>query len=538
MERCDAILEELAEQVKQLRPPQTKAGKRETVMIPMRDGKKLYTRFIYPEGMEKGIVTFQRTCYEFQIPIFEWMACRMAERGYISGYQLSRGIGCSEGEWEPFVHERSDGIDTVQWLQEQEFAEQIGLYGLSYGGYTQWLIADCLPDKIKTLVIAQAGIDRYHSVYANGCFRHDVYTAWALENAGFTLQDFYPECCAYRPFADMDQKVLKKRLPWFEEWLLHTDENDAYWKEGMWADLKCVAQKLRVPVCILGGWYDHHLEGMYYAWEHLPQNIRNQSRFLIGPWLHGLQNGVDAYEIHNHEHDSCFGFNEAFRWLDGFFGKAQKPETGLIGYMIGKDDWVRGEAQAVEERPIQLFPADAAQFVHDPKRPLPVHGGESMLYAPPELRGSRKQKKQRDERIAVFYSEPLPEEVAVSGSIEVRFRVVSDCEDTAVVVKLMEEFEHGDAYNIRNMASTLSAQKGDSGTDIQGAEVSVELTLWPVMWTFRKGSRMRLEISSSHFPEYHVHTNTAGSWAVQSEEKVAVNRVVGNVCVVIPQRKA
>ena len=106
--------------------------------------------------------------------------------------------------------------------------------------------------------------------------------------------------------------------------------------------------------------------------------------------------------------------------------------------------------------------------------------------------------------------------------------VTSDVPDTAVVVKLMEEFEDGTAYNIRGGASTIAYRNG-AGKRMEdyvpGKVVFMKFDLWPVMWTFQKGSRIRLDISSSHFPEYHVHTNTKGLWAVQDKTRIAVNRV-------------
>lgn len=541
MDRCKELLDELNKEVSGIRPKEYEVIEKKTFMVPMEDGKKLYTRIFFPEGVKKGILTFQRSCYEFQVPVFEWMALKMAERGFISGYQLCRGIGASEGEWEPFANERNDGICTLNWLQEQDFADQIGLYGLSYGGYAWWLTADALPPKVKTMVIAQAGIDRYRSIYEGGCFRHDVYTAWAIENAGFDLAENYPRCCQYRPFLEMDEAFLGKKLPWFREWLLHPDEEDEYWKKGVWGPLKEVAEKITVPVCLLGGWYDHHLEGMFYAWNHLRDDVKAESSFLIGPWIHGLQNCIDAYPVNDHEHDSIFGFNEAFRHMDKFFNHDKKTVKGLQGYVIGADRWVKEEnIRICDKREIRMKYHDisvdgrkrGSVFIHDPDRPIEAVGGESMLYAPPLLRGVRKQVSgafaQKDDRILSFYSDVLGQELTAAGSIRVVLDVTSDVPDTAVVVKLMEEFEDGTAYNIRGGASTISYRNG-AGKRMEdyvpGKVVFMKFDLWPVMWTFQKGSRIRLDISSSHFPEYHVHTNTKGLWAVQDKTRIAVNRV-------------
>ena len=535
MERCRPILEQLDKDLCKIRPAQYEIGKKETVMLPMRDGKKLFTRLIFPKGIERGIVTFQRSCYAFQIPIFEWMACRMAERGFISGYQLCRGIGKSEGEWVPFEHERNDGIDTMEWLQKQNFVSAIGLYGLSYGGYTQWLIADCVPDKVKTMVIAQAGVDRYHSLYCNGCFRHDIYTGWAIENAGVDITESYPECCMIRPFTDMDMRLFHKRLPWFQEWITNTNETDSYWQHGIWANLRKNISKINKPLCLIGGWYDHHLDGMYYAWEHLEKTVKAKSCFLIGPWNHGLQKCVDAYPVLNTEHGGCFAFNEAFMWLDSFFGEKESLKPGVIGYLIGQDRWIaEEEILSRTTKKIYLKNDGRAKFIHNPDKPIIANGAESMLYAPSSLRGSRMQKKEENDfRIISLYSEPFKKVMNIDGVLRLKVKVKSGAEDTAVIVKLMEEFSDGRAYNIRNNASTIAYRnqaKQRRDDYIPGEWMTLVFNMWPVMWSIQKGSRIRIDIQSSHFPEYHVHTNTRGDWAFQKEVKIIWNEVDEKNC--------
>ena len=364
MDRCRELLNELNKEASGIRPKKYGIEKKETFMVPMEDGKKLYTRIFFPKGVKKGILTFQRSCYEFQIPIFEWMAAEMAQRGYISGYQL--------------------------------------------------------------------------------------------------------------------------------------------------------------------------------------------------------HNGIDAYDIKNHEHDSCFGFNEAFRHMDSFFyghkpGDGKKPVKGLQGYIIGEDRWIKEKEIRVRDKvKIQLkyldhrtngketpdFDVekcaaekeepitDGCSFIHDPNRPIDAMGGESMLYAPLSVKGVRKQLlgtiAEKDERIVSFYSDVLKQKLMVAGSIRVVLDVSSDAPDTAIVVKLMEEFEDGTAYNIRGGASTFSYRNGAKkrmDDYAPGEVVFLKFDLWPIMWSFKKGSRIRLDVSSSHFPEYHVHTNTKGPFAMQDKARIAINRI-------------
>ena len=45
--------------------------------------------------------------------------------------------------------------------------------------------------------------------------------------------------------------------------------------------------------------------------------------------------------------------------------------------------------------------------------------------------------------------------------------------------------------------------------------------MWEVAWELQAGSRLRVDISSSDFPQYAVHSNYPGVWSVQKETKVA-----------------
>jgi len=41
--------------------------------------------------------------------------------------------------------------------------------------------------------------------------------------------------------------------------------------------------------------------------------------------------------------------------------------------------------------------------------------------------------------------------------------------------------------------------------------VEVVIEMWPVTWTVKRGSRIRVDVSSSNFPACHAHPNIAGT---------------------------
>jgi predicted acyl esterase len=214
------LLTRLENSLQWVRPPENETETVIEEMVPMRDGVRLYTKIYLPRGKGPWHLTFQRSCYAEQMPILNWMARQMALRGYASGFQMCRGTGGSGGIWQPFVNERQDGQDALDWLCRQLWSADIGLYGISYLGFTQWMIADVIPDRVKTMVISQAGVDRYHANYSNGMFRHDVYTAWAMMNAGKPVDpSFYPSCCFHRPHVRVDEELWHIHLDWYRDWV-------------------------------------------------------------------------------------------------------------------------------------------------------------------------------------------------------------------------------------------------------------------------------------------------------------------------------
>lgn len=117
----------------------------------------------------------------------------------------------------------------------------------------------------------------------------------------------------------------------------------------------------------------------------------------------------------------------------------------------------------------------------------------------------------------------MDRDVAISGEINVKLYVSSDVDDTSFSAKLMEVFPDGTAVNIRGTITTLAYRNGAyrRGTYTPGEVVEINLKMWDIAWTAKSGSRLRLDISSSDFPQYAVHSNYSGIWSLQTETRIA-----------------
>ena len=97
------------------------------------------------------------------------------------------------------------------------------------------------------------------------------------------------------------------------------------------------------------------------------------------------------------------------------------------------------------------------------------------------------------EDVLSFVSEPLEETFTLNGKASVRLFVESDCEDTAFTAKIMEVTPEGKAYNIRSSIATLEQGKTEAGAYEPGSVAEVQITMWNIVYTIPKGSRIRVD---------------------------------------------
>lgn len=120
-----------------------------------------------------------------------------------------------------------------------------------------------------------------------------------------------------------------------------------------------------------------------------------------------------------------------------------------------------------------------------------------------------------------FISEPLTEAMAIAGQVKVHLKVRTDVDDTAFSAKLCEVFPDGRAYNIRSGITTIAADLPEGVNYQPGEKTEVCVDFWDIVWTVQPGSRLRLDVSSSDFPQYAAHSNYAGIWSDQTKSRIA-----------------
>ena len=514
-------------------------------MLPMPDGVRLKTYLFHEkqENLETGSRAFpvilQRSPYFHAMDVYRVHGMNLVRRGFLYVVQCCRGTGESEGIWEPNINERQDGLHTVRWLAAQDWTERIGYWGDSYLALTGWCMADELPDKVKGMYLGVYGTDRFTSAYCKGLFRHDVLTAWAMENAGHPVTADYLESCRFRPHNRVDEALWGGALPWYRDWIGSVKEEDPYWQEGLWYLLRKIPQKVNLPLLIREGWYDHHLGSALKSYEALNGDAAEHATLEIGSWNHGSMNCLEwdtPKNLKNSEVESMLS------WFWQILVEGKMPERQIRIYVIGADRWLEPKEWPIPAKEYKVWylsaqpkdgdvrihrlsdrpaePGGKVEYTYNPDDPVPSLGGEAMLKTMEHVGSLYQPEAGWRQDVVSFLSEPAVEEFTIAGKIRVHLLAASDCEDTAFSAKLMEVREDGKAVNIRSSITTIAADLGD-GVYRPGNAAELTVEMWDIAWQVKKGSRLRLDISSSDFPQYAAHTNFPGAWSAQEKCRIA-----------------
>lgn len=167
-------------------------------------------------------------------------------------------------------------------------------------------------------------------------------------------------------------------------------------------------------------------------------------------------------------------------------------------------------------------------FYYDPMNPVTSYGGGVCCTGNAVEGGSFDQREMEErEDILVYTSDPLPEGIEVTGFIESTLYLSSDVKDTDLTLKLIDVYPDGSAYNLDE---TIQRVRYRSGYDKEvfmkkGTVYKVELTPMATSNYFKKGHRIRIEVSSSNFPRFSRNLNTGGANIDETEGIVARNSI-------------
>jgi len=513
------------------------------VMIPMRDGTKLAANIFRPEGDGKFPVILMRTPYGK--PGESWGDPRgFVPAGYVMVVQDCRGRGKSEGEWDPFRYDVEDGFDTQEWVGHQPWCNgEIGTTGGSYVGWTQWASAPNSSRYLKAMVPAVPFANAYDLAYSGGAFQLALLMGWGAGVGGVTLPpDKLAEAYQHLPL-DTFGDQFEKKVGYLDDWIRHPSYDD-YWKQRgidyRYADIT-------VPILNVGGWYDIFAETTIDLVNHVraashDRNVRRNQFVIMGPWTHGI--GPRKVGELDYGPEAQLNIGELqFRWFEYWL---KGHETGvqdwpaLYLFVMGENRWrgenewplkrtrftsyfLHGAGHANSAKGDGSLSADepdaekADEFTYDPKDPVPSVGGNNLVGASAGPYDQAKVEARQD--VLVYSTSPLDQDVEVTGPVKLVLWAASDARDTDFTGKLVDVDPDGKAYNICEGILRARYRHGGDKPELldPGKTESYEIDLWVTSNVFKRGHRIRVEVSSSNFPRFDRNPNTGHPFGTDAE---------------------
>jgi putative CocE/NonD family hydrolase len=392
----------------------------------------------------------------------------------------------------------------------------------------------------------------------------------ALNEAGAHVRDVV-ENLPIRP-GDTQLRVV----PEYEAWLVDAMRNgpeSPFWKAKGPSVLDHINDYADVPVLHVSGWYDPWVRQTTLNYRALSKAKSSPQRMVIGPWVHGGQATNVAGEV-EFTPDSAIDFRAwRLRWFDRWL-KAQRngvdDDPRALFYVMGTGDDRKSAAGRLRHggfwRSAREWPpadthssrfylhADGSLstaipheldsktiYTFDPLHPVPTIGGTPMVsnggfnqFSPDRsLKSSGGVPLSARRDVLVFRTGLLAEDMEVIGDVVVNLWVSSSAPDTDFTVKLIDEIPPNADYALGfdlNICDGIQRVRYRESLEHPvlvrpGEVVRVTITLPPTANVFKKGHRIRLDVSSSNFPKFDVNPNTGAPLGIGRRMVVADNVV-------------
>jgi putative CocE/NonD family hydrolase len=490
----------------------------ENTWIPASDGCRLAASIWLPEDAERSPVP----------AILEYLPYRkddsravrdssyhpyFAGHGYAAIRADMRGTGASDGILydEYLKQEQDDALDVMNWIAAQPWCSgQIGMYGISWGGFNGLQIAARRPPQLKAVISIASTDDRYADDvhYLGGCVLGSDMLAWAARMFQLNALPPDPQLVGGR-WREMWMNRLENTPPYVHAWLEH-QTRDEFWKQGSVCEDYAA---IEAPVYAVGGWGDAYTNAVFRLLEGLP----GPKKGLIGPWCHDYP--------HLAKPGPQIGFlQECLRWWDYWL---KGVENGIMDEPVLRV-WIQDSvrpAPMYEERPghwaaEQAWPSPNIQ-------PLTYWLGERTLRADiPEgaelhIRGSQfagaeagvwcpygdpvdlpPDQRREDGLCLTFDAPPVEEAVEIVGPPHVTLNLAADQPLALVAVRLCDVSPTGSSLQVSKGVLNLTHRSSHEDPEMlePGRFYHVEIKLDVAGHRLPIGHHWRLAVSPTYWP--------------------------------------
>ena len=396
---------------------------RREVMIPMRDGTKLYTVIMMKKGTRNGPILLSRTPYDAHAAMFSnpseqganmlWAMYReFFDDNYIIVQQDIRGLHRSEGTFimnrpivGPLNHtgidESTDAYDTIDWLVKHvpESNGRVGTIGSSYLGFLTLATEIDPHPALKAAVPESPMVDgwRGDDWFHNGAFRvgsldFALSQSTGKADAGVSIPhgsgDDYTRYLDAGSIGDYAQKYNIENVPFVQQ-LFQNPAYTEFWS-GQAVDKWMGARPLTVPTMLeVGEWDQEDSYGAPAVYRALKDKYEGTDllHLVIGPWRHSGANHY-GYQLGA----LTFNGDTALQWRTGWLkpfldhylkGTADPHTPPVLTYASGINKWEESPRWPMGTlTPLYLTsglgtsferPAETGSdsYVSDPSKPVP-----------------------------------------------------------------------------------------------------------------------------------------------------------------------
>jgi hypothetical protein len=537
------------------------------VQVKMRDGVLLRADIYRPQAAGKFPVLLQRTPYNKADSEAVDFGVKAAARGYVVIIQDTRGRYMSGGEWYPFIHESTDGYDTVEWAAALPYSDgRVGMFGGSYVGATQMLAAIAHPPHLAGICPVVTA-SNYHEgwTYQGGAFEQWFNESWtsilaqdtlnrAVRDHTNALNNVWTLPLSRYVLFPMPSSSTSTLAPYFLDWLDHPNY-DEYWK-GISIDQHY--PDITVPALTVAAWYDIFLGGSLRNYVGMKQHAgtkaaRDGQRLLVTIGGHagsGRKIGdVDFGEQAAFDEDQVIltWYDYLFKNIKNEFSSPKRVRMFVMGanQWRDEDDWPlpqarnntyylhsHGDANSLSGdgslSTVASGDESSDHYLYSPGNAVPTTGGPLCCDAMHLQPGARDQRPVEARNDVLVYSTPvLNEDTEVTGPVSLEIYASSSAVDTDFTAKLVDVHPDGFAQNLTDgiirARSRNSAEKPELLNPGQVYKYTIDL--WATSNVFKKGHRIRLEISSSNFPRFDRNLNTGEEASTAKNSVSATNTV-------------
>jgi putative CocE/NonD family hydrolase len=449
----------------------------------------------------------------------------LARRGFTLCRVDVRGTGSSGGIAldEYTEDETRDGYDAVEWLATQPWCTgAVGMWGISYGGFTSIQVAKLRPPHLRAIVPIQATDDRYLTDvhYIGGCVTASELSQYAVSQVAMNAM---PADKSFRGEAWREEWLarLEATPPWLFEWL-RRQHDGPYWRPG---SLAPDYEAIEAAILSFGGWMDSYVDAAF----RMQAACTAPTRTIVGNWVHGLpasatpgpnvdeldvmvrffdrwlkgvDNGIDREPPivwFEREYAQPEPFPEILpgRWraateyphasVDARTWRFDGGELPLVGQLIAEGEAATTGARAVD------------RFAHRPT--VGTRGALSWgAGGPPNGLG---RDLRPDEVLGPTYtSAPIEHPIEILGVPEVVVHIAASAPVATLVARLTDVAPDGTSAQVTAGILNLTHRRShvDPEPLVPATVEQVRLQLRPAGYRFLPGHRIRVSLASSAWP--------------------------------------